>query len=244
MHYEAFFKRLPLNARVLDVGCGNGQLTVEIARMVPTGFVLGVDSCYPTLVNSMITHIRPDRPNLRFFQSDARCLCLGEEPFDYVLSKGCLHYLEHPGHAFSAMARNLKPGGTMYCWFLGRGNAERIQRVLRRLTKADPWQGYLADCLPWEYATLDSCRPWLRRAGLTFKEGLLREEELVLADRGELMVWLRRNWSGYFTRIPQALIEVFESQFLEMYLEANSGRYSVQRIWLVLEACKSIAREN
>ena len=240
MHYETFFQRLQPDARVLDVGCGDGRLTVQIAQHVPSGFVLGVDNCYQTLVHTKVSQIGAEFPNLKFVQADARRLRLGQEPFDYVLSKGCLHYLEHPGQAFAAMARNLRPGGTMYCWCLGRGNAERINTVFRRLSKAEQWKSYLTGWrLPWGHACPESCRPWLHKAGLALVEGLLMEEELLLADRGVLLAWFRRSWCGYRTRIPHTLIEVFEAQLLDAYLSANHGRCSVQRTWLVLEACKS-----
>ncbi|MCW5865617.1 MAG: methyltransferase, partial [Candidatus Eremiobacteraeota bacterium] len=57
LHYETFFQRLQPDARVLDVGCGDGRLTVQIAQHVPSGFVLGVDNCYRTLVNTKVSQI-------------------------------------------------------------------------------------------------------------------------------------------------------------------------------------------
>lgn len=238
-------QRLQPDARVLDVGCGDGRLTVQIARQVPSGFVLGVDNCYQTLVHTLASQAGAAAPNLKFVQGDARRLRLSQEPFDFVLSKGCLHYLEHPGQAFAAMARNLRADGTMYCWCLGRGNADLINTVFRRLSKAERWKGYLTGWrLPWGYACPESCRPWLHKAGLVLVEGLLMEEDLVLADQAALLTWFRRNWCGYLTRIPHPLIEVFEAQLLEAYLDANRGRCSVQRTWLILEACKSGAGAN
>jgi trans-aconitate 2-methyltransferase len=239
LQYETFFQRLEPNARVLDVGCGNGHLTAKIAQHVPSGFVLGVESHYQTLVSAMLNYRSEVCPNLRFCQADAKRLRLQQEPFDYVLSKGCLHYLQHPGHAFKAIARNLRPGGTMYSWCLGRNSAGKINKVLRQLCKAEQWKPYLADWqVAWTYATYESCLPWLTEAGLTPVQGLMVEEELDFPERGAFVEWLRRNWA-YLQRIPYTLLEVFEDQLLESYLAANQGRYNAQRIWLVLEARKS-----
>src|SRR3989449_11630697 len=69
--------------RILDVGCGDGKITAEIASRAPRGSVGGVDPS-----RDMITfaqrHFGPaTRPNLRFEVADARCLPFQDE-FDFV----------------------------------------------------------------------------------------------------------------------------------------------------------------
>lgn len=239
MRYEDFFLRLEPDARVLDVGCGNGHLTAQIAQRVPSGFVLGVENCFQTLVGAMLNYRIEFCPNLRFLQADAKRLKLEYKPFDYVLSKGCLHYLQHPGQGFAPIARNLKDGGTMYCWCLGRGSGGKINSVLRRLCRVDQWKSYLSGWrVSWSYVTCQSCRPWLLSAGLTCVQSLTYEEELSFPDRAGLLDWFRRNWA-YSDRIPYALLEVFEEQLMDSYLCANEGRFTATRTWLVLEARKT-----
>jgi trans-aconitate 2-methyltransferase len=239
VRYETFFQRLEPDARVLDLGCGNGHLTAQIAQHVPSGFVLGVDNCFQTLVSAMLNYRIEFCPNLRFFQADAKRLRLEYEPFDYVLSKGCLHYLQHPGQAFAAIASNLKDGGTMYCWALGKNSGGKVNSVLRRLCRVEQWKSYLSGWrVSWSYVTIESCRPWLNSAGLTWVQGLMYDEELSFPDRSALLDWFRRNWA-YSDRIPYALLEVFEEQLMDSYLCANEGRITASRTWLVLEAKKT-----
>jgi trans-aconitate 2-methyltransferase len=60
--------------RVLDVGCGNGKITAEIAARVPEGSVLGVDVS-EEMITFASSHFGPTiRPNLRFEVADARRL--------------------------------------------------------------------------------------------------------------------------------------------------------------------------
>ena len=55
--------------RVLDVGCGNGKVTAEIAARVPEGSVVGVDSS-AEMIGSARHQFGPEvRPNLRFGNS-------------------------------------------------------------------------------------------------------------------------------------------------------------------------------
>ena len=62
--------------RVLDVGCGDGKITAEVATRVPRGEVLGVDAS-KDLITFASSHFGPAvRPNLRFEVADARRLPL------------------------------------------------------------------------------------------------------------------------------------------------------------------------
>src|SRR4029434_2068260 len=72
--------------RVLDVGCGDGKITVEIAARVPRGTVVGVDASRD-MITFAASHFGPIvRPNLRFEVADARLLPLRNE-FNRVVSQ-------------------------------------------------------------------------------------------------------------------------------------------------------------
>jgi ubiquinone/menaquinone biosynthesis C-methylase UbiE len=129
--YKDFFRRFKPDARILDVGCGFGDITAEISQRVPLGFVLGVDRTPSMVAQATQKFPLEQYPNLRFAQANAVDLEVNESPFDFVVSRACLHHLAHPGQAFSAIARNLKPGGIMHLWCLGPGNAVRINETLQ-----------------------------------------------------------------------------------------------------------------
>jgi trans-aconitate 2-methyltransferase len=82
---------LPLNGRerILDLGCGDGALTAQLASRVPDGFVLGIDSA-PSMIAAASHHARP---NLRFELLDMRELNYDEE-FDVVFSNSALHWVK------------------------------------------------------------------------------------------------------------------------------------------------------
>jgi len=99
-HSQLFFTRvLPPSARVLEVGCGNGQLAWRLAHLGHS--VVGLDILLPA--------DRPSHPGLRFEQSDF--YQYKDEPFDAVLFTSSLHHL-HPLDKAIRRARNLvKPSG-------------------------------------------------------------------------------------------------------------------------------------
>src|SRR5512136_2623836 len=82
---------LPLagHERILDLGCGDGVLTAQLAARVPAGFVIGIDSA-PSMIAAAA---RQARPNLRFKLLDMRELGYDEE-FDVVFSNAALHWVK------------------------------------------------------------------------------------------------------------------------------------------------------
>src|ERR1035438_4064206 len=76
--------------RILDVGCGNGKITAEIATRVPQGSVLGVDPSHEMITFASGHYGAAAYPDLRFEIADARSLPYREE-FDVVVSFNALH---------------------------------------------------------------------------------------------------------------------------------------------------------
>src|SRR4051794_39329817 len=75
--------------RVLDVGCGDGRITAEIARRVPNSYVVGVDASS----NMIELASQKISPHLRFEIADARSLPFHHE-FDLVVSFNALHWIQ------------------------------------------------------------------------------------------------------------------------------------------------------
>jgi SAM-dependent methyltransferase len=77
--------RLKGSERVLDIGCGDGRITAEIAARVPQGSVIGVDSSHDMIAFASSHFGLELRPNVRFEVADAGSLPFREE-FDLVVS--------------------------------------------------------------------------------------------------------------------------------------------------------------
>src|SRR6476646_6118715 len=82
--------------RIVDLGCGTGHLTAEIAR---TGaHVIGIDSSA-----KMIEQARSTYPDIDFRIADARSFTL-DEPVDAVFSNAALHWVNPPQDAVRSIA--------------------------------------------------------------------------------------------------------------------------------------------
>jgi SAM-dependent methyltransferase len=103
--------------RVLDIGCGCGDTTLETARRVGrAGHVTGVDVSEPMLALARKRKFDGARPE--FILADAAAARLGEVRYDLALSRFGVMFFSDPVAAFKNIHANLKPGGRLAfaCW--------------------------------------------------------------------------------------------------------------------------------
>jgi 2-polyprenyl-3-methyl-5-hydroxy-6-metoxy-1,4-benzoquinol methylase len=95
---------------LLDVGCGPGTLTVDLARHVAPGRAVGVDVS-AEVVDEARRHAATSGAPVEFAAGDFRALELGT--FDVVHAHQVLQHLREPVEALAAMAGLVRPGGVV-----------------------------------------------------------------------------------------------------------------------------------
>jgi SAM-dependent methyltransferase len=100
---------------VLDVGCGTGGTTAELAKAVgERGHVLGVDISEPLIGAARAQHLA----NATFEVGDAATYSFGANVFDLVFSRFGVMFFGDPVAAFKNIRRAMKPAGRLVflCW--------------------------------------------------------------------------------------------------------------------------------
>lgn len=99
--------------RVLDIGCGTGQSTRDVARIATSGSALGVD------LSSQMLELASQRghaerlTNVDFLQADAQVHPFEEQAFDAVISRFGAMFFSDRTAAFHNIGRALRPGGRL-----------------------------------------------------------------------------------------------------------------------------------
>ena len=99
--------------RVLDIGCGNGQLTRLAAARAGTGHAGGVDLSAPKLDRARASAADEGGANVEFVRGDAQVHPFPPATFDVALSRFGVMFFADPVAAFANVGRALRPGGRL-----------------------------------------------------------------------------------------------------------------------------------
>jgi trans-aconitate methyltransferase len=230
------------NERVLDIGCGDGKVTAELASRVPRGEVVGVDNS-PAMVERARGSFPPERfPNLGFLQMDARALDFRER-FTVAFSNATLHWIADQPAVLRGVARALVPGGRVLFQMGGKGNAAGIVAAVNRLAERHPWRQWLSGMsFPYTFASPDEYTLWLSAAGLLPRRVELLLKRMSHRGRQGLEGWVRTTWMPYTERVPQEMRELFVAELVDLYLASHpqeaGGNVGVDMVRLEVDALR------
>lgn len=181
--------------RILDVGCGTGQLTHDIAERGAD--VLGVDAS-----PEMIGQARQNFPQLRFVLEDAASMTYDRE-FDAVFSNAALHWILNKHSAADSMARALRSGGRLVLEMGGRGNIRRIHDAVE-----SAFQRYSNVPLPARrnyFPSVSEYSSILESHGLEVRNAVLFDRPTPLEGERGMEQWIRQFCAFYLEVLPPAL---------------------------------------
>lgn len=185
--------------RILDLGCGTGALSAEIARAGAE--VVGVDADA-----NMIASARRLHPTVTFQQADAHAFTT-QEPFDAVFSNAALHWMVRPAAVVRSVQAALKPGGRFVAEMGSRGNIATVVEALRRaLEQAGVPRAAQAE--PWYFPTPGEQCALLERHGFVVR--FYRSfERLTPVEGGAegLREWLRMFAPSLLGQAPAGRVE-------------------------------------
>ena len=115
---------------ILDVGCGDGKVTAEIAKAVPHGSATGVDASAEMIAFAQKTFPKDKCPNLEFQVMDAREIKFDRQ-FDFLFSNAALHWVDDHQKFLQGAASVLKSGGRLVVSCGGKGNAHDVFVAMR-----------------------------------------------------------------------------------------------------------------
>ncbi|KAM3090525.1 class I SAM-dependent methyltransferase [Phormidesmis sp. 146-35] len=185
--------------RILDLGCGTGQLTQQIATHAQ---VVGVDRS-PTMIETA----QHNYPDLKFLVADAQSFQV-DRPFDAVFSNAVLHWISNPDSVIQSVYHALRSGGRFVAEFGGKRNVQAIVRALYHAletihsTPSDHW--YFPSIA--EYTTR------LEQHGFDVTYAVLFDRPTPLTGEDGLANWLQMFASRFLEKLSdEARLQVIQS---------------------------------
>jgi trans-aconitate methyltransferase len=227
---------------LLDIGCGDGKVTAEIASYLSRGSVLGIDSSEAMIALAQSQYPTDAFPHLGFQRQDARSLPFRDE-FTIVFSNATLHWILDHRPVLREIFTSLKRGGKALLQMGGRGNAADVIAVMDKLIEAQEWRGYFDGfSFPYGFYGPDEYREWLCEAGLQARRVELIPKDMIHPGWEGLAGWGRTTWLPYTQRVPEEKREAFVAQLVDTYLEHHpvdgQGLAHVSMMRLEVEAVK------
>ena len=186
--------------RILDVGCGTGQLTEMIARSGAE--VIGMDRD-----ETMIAQAREHFPSIRFAVADAAQFSLASlqvsAPFDAIFSNAALHWMKPPERVVVSMAQALRRGGRLVAEFGGKGN---IAAISDALTQALEERGYSdgRERYPWYFPSIGEYASLLEAQGFRVTSAAHFDRPTELKGENGLENWVQMFGMAFLQPAPEA----------------------------------------
>jgi len=175
------------NESILDLGCGDGVLTAELAKFVSDGFVLGIDSS-----ESMIETARKDNAgaNVKFELLEINAIDF-ESEFDLVFSNATLHWVKDHRKLLRNVYKALKNRGAARFQFAGDGNCSNLIRILREVMSAKKYAPYFRKLdWPWYMPTVDEYRALLDEIAFTEKKVWSENADTYFVNAEAMTKWI------------------------------------------------------
>jgi len=227
---------------ILDVGCGDGKVTAEIARAVPRGSVTGVDASAEMIGFARKTFPAGKISNLKFQIADAREISF-KKKFAVLFSNAALHWVDDHEEFLRGAASALKPGGRLVVSCGGKGNAQDVFVALRPEMRLARWRKFFRSMpRPYFFYAPGDYEKWLPQSGFKAKKIKLAPKDAAYKGAEGFAAWLRTTWIPYVQRVPENLREEFISAVTQRYVARHpadaDGKVHVRMVRLEIDAVK------
>lgn len=203
--------------RVLDVGCGNGKVTAEIASRVPHGTVLGIDSS-AEMVAFAVSHFGRSVPtNLRFETADARRLPFRGE-FDLVVSFNALHWIKEQDQALRSIRTAIKSNGAAQLRLVPAGKRKSLENVIEETRQSSRWVRYFRGFDdPYLHLTPEQYGALAERNGLRIRRVHTEAKAWDFKSRSAFLAFGSVTFVEWTQFIPDAERLTFVAEVLDRY---------------------------
>jgi trans-aconitate 2-methyltransferase len=210
------------NERILDLGCGDGEITFQIAEHVPNGEVIGIDAS-----KGMIdAALERKKDNLKFIQMDINRLDYDNE-FDIIFSNATLHWVKDHENLLKNVYKASKSGGKIRFNFAADGNCSNFYRVIKEAIELECYSKYF-DKFDW---------PW-------FMPKIEEYEEILKAGRFEKYEIWGENADRYFPNIDAMVKWIDQPSIVPFILMIDNDKKDEFRDYVIKRMVTDTVDQN
>jgi trans-aconitate 2-methyltransferase len=203
--------------RLLDVGCGDGHITAQIAERIPDAEVVGIDPS-PRMID-----VAPSAGNLTFQVGDARSLPFVDE-FDAVVSFNALHWVPDQRTALARIADALHLGGRALLVFVCAGTRPSIESIAMDVAATPRWSEYFRDFVaPFVHPVPADFQADAAECGLKADELIVDDLAWDFGTTQKFRAWCVVGSGAWTSRVHDGLSTEFVDDMVDAYALATGS---------------------
>jgi trans-aconitate methyltransferase len=225
--------------RVLDVGCGDGKITAEIADRLPTGSILGIDRSH-----DMVDYARKHNPRANLdFRVCGACEMAFPAEFDLAVSFNTLHWVHEQETALRALHDSLKAGGAAFLQMVGHGTRKSLEHVISETCDAARWAKYFVGFQqPYVHFTPQRYAELTTACGFTVQSVPLVACKWDFRTRDAFVKWAEGTFSDWTSQLPEPLRDAFIADVLDAYGKLRSDSSDPPNLFVFYQMMASLRR--
>jgi trans-aconitate methyltransferase len=207
--------------KVLDIGCGNAMLTIDLAKRIPNGLIVGIEvseemhaQALKNLANTTIT-------NITIVHTDALKIQY-ENEFDTVFSNSAIHWIEDQGRMYGLIYRALKTTGRIMVQ-TGMKENNSLFNALSKIRQYEDFRRYTVNFKEaWHLHSVKETEYLLTNAGFQNIRVEPYRFHMRFATQADMRDYCRAAaLVPYLPLFPDEMKQTFEQKFLELLLSLN-----------------------
>lgn len=196
------------NLKVIDLGCGTGELTKKLHQKLTHPFVLGIDNSAEMLAKA------PTLENLEFKEKPILEQVNDETKWNLIFSNAALQWIDNHYELFPKIISRIKAGGQLAVQ-MPQQNENILNKILFQLVQEEPFASYLKNWTrPSPVLTLDEY------AKILFENG---GKDLVLYDKVYPLISTKKD--DFFDFISGSALTVYQERLKEQEFEALATEF-------------------
>jgi trans-aconitate methyltransferase len=222
---------------ILDIGCGTGKLTMELARLASKGSVTGIDPSTDMLAKAR--KISWEKGNVHFIQVAAEAMNFGGR-FDLAFSNSALQWVKEQQKALELTYRSLKQGGRIAFQLPAKKFCREFFAYAANAIKSLGFESYFENWLtPWYLPDKEGYASIVKNAGFKKVDVFYKDYRLVFDSVNSVLDW----WTSaglrpYLEMLPHKKQEYFRYAIAMSYECNRTGKgieFDFRRLFVLAE---------
>ncbi len=221
---DASLARLELDGseRVLDVGCGDGKITAEIAERLSGGSIVGIDPS-TRMIAFAREHFVAGHANLGFEVGDAARLGY-RDAFDLIVSFNALHWVLDQAAALQSIRDAMRPAGRAFVQLVALGARTSLEAVIEETRESDRWARHFTGFQrPYLHLPPDEYRRLAERCGMRVERLDVALDAWDFGSRAAFADFGDVTFVEWTRNVPEAERPAFVADVLDRYQRLGDG---------------------